>query len=411
MFARPSRVDFECFMATTPSTIAMPQEQTTTLFSARSILVRILAALFAISLLVPLIGAWRHWDFSTASNENRRLAEMPALPKTFKDASRFSDRWLSFFRDHFGLRNTLIHTVALSRFHGLGDDTDGDVIIGKDGWLFFRPDGDQNLIAYRGLNPLSEDELNAWQDVLEKRTAFLASKGIPLLIVIPPDKQTIYPEYLPPEYAPLRHESRLDQLVDRLRRTHSPVHLVDLRPALLAAKSSALLYHRTDTHWNDAGAFVGYGVIIQAVKQLLPKWNIVPQTRDDFVQSSLHPEVGDLARMMDMPDQYPDHGYSLIRKIPFEMPPELMDRNEWIVVDSHDTSKPRLVFYHDSYAIGLAQMIGPHFSRILYACYYPMSSELILNDKPDLVIDEFLERNLYLPPPTDSADIRHFNIR
>jgi alginate O-acetyltransferase complex protein AlgJ len=405
-------------MALTPTSIALPHEETTGNLAlspgraaVRTMLVRLLALVFLLSLFVPLIGTWRHWDFAGASNENRRLAEMPVLPRNFKDAGRYTDRWLSFYRDHFGLRNTLIRAVAETRFHGLGADIDGSVIIGKDGWLFFRPDGDKNLIAYRGLNPLSEEELNAWQDLLERRNAWLASKGIPLLVVMPPDKQTVYSEYLPQEYARLRPQSRMDQLVERLRQTHSPVRFLDLRPALLAAKPAGILYHKTDTHWNDSGAFVGYSVIIRAVRELLPTWNITPQTLDDFWRGPLHAETGDLAKMMDMPDQYPDEGFQLVRKIPFEIPATLMDREEITVTDSHDSSKPRLVFYRDSFGIGLAQMVGPHFGRVVYAFFYSMDPTMIMKEKPDLVIDEFLERNLYIAPPTDPGEIRRFGDR
>jgi hypothetical protein len=402
-------------MALTPISIAMPQEHpglaVAARTSVRTILVRVLALIFLGSLFVPLFGAWRHWDFAGASNENRRLAEVPVLPRTFKDAGRYTDRWLNFYRDHFGLRNTLIRAVALSRFHGLSADTNGNVIIGKDGWLFYRPDGDRDLIAFRGMNPLSEEELTAWQTLLEKRNAWLASRGIPLLVVMPPDKQTIYPEYLPPEYERVRPQSRLDQLVERLRQTHSPVQFLDLRSALLAAKPTGILYHLTDTHWNDSGAFVGYRVIISAVKAMLPKWNIIPRTRDDFVKGPVHREIGDLARMMDMPDQYRDQGFELTGKIPFAIPADLMNRQAFVIQDLNDPKKPSLVFYHDSFGIGLAPMLGPHFGRIAYAYFYEMNPAFILKEKPDLVIDEFLERNLYIAPPTDPPEIRHFGDR
>ncbi|MGD0390444.1 MAG: hypothetical protein ABSC42_15985 [Tepidisphaeraceae bacterium] len=378
----------------------------------RLTLVRVLATLFLASLFLPLIGVFFHWDPAGGSNENRRLAERPSLPRSFNDLTRYSERWLSFYRDHFGLRNTLIRAVAITRFHGLRDEMDGNVVIGKDGWLFLRSDGDENFIAYRGLNPLSDDQLDAWQNLLEKRNVWLAAQGIPFLVVIPPDKETIYPEHLPPELTPVRPESRLDQLVNRLRQSHSPIHFLDLRPALLAAKPSGLLYHRTDTHWNDSGAFVGYREIIHAVQGLLPQWKIVPQTLDDFTVGPPGPEVGDLARMMDMPDQYPDRGFPLIRKKFYPVPPELADTHSVIAIDNQDPKLspklPRLVFYRDSFAIGLVPMLGPHFSRIVYAFQYSMDPALIQAEKPDLVIDEFLERNLYLNPPTDPPAIRKF---
>jgi len=376
----------------------------------RLTLVRVLAALFLPSLFLPLIGACLHWDPAGNSNENRRLAERPSLPRSFSDLTRYSERWLSFYRDHFGLRNTLIRAVAITRFHGLRDDMDGNVVIGKGGWLFLRPDGDENFIAYRGLNPLSADQLDAWQDLLEKRNAWLAAHGIPYLVVIPPDKQSIYPEFLPPELTPVRPESRLDQLVNRLRQSHSPVHFLDLRPALLAAKPSELLYRKTDTHWNDSGAFVGYREIIHAVQYLLPQWKIVPQTLDDFTVGPPGPKVGDLAKMIDMPDQYPDRVFPLIRKSYYPVAPELSDTHRVVTIDNHDpkVKLPRLVFYRDSFALGLVPMLGPHFGRIVYAFEYTMDPALIQKEKPDLVIDEFLERNLYLNPPIDPPAIRWF---
>jgi hypothetical protein len=328
------------------------------------------------------------------------------LPRTFKEATLYSDRWLNFYRDHFGFRNTLIRGVALTTFHGLGSDTDGRVLVGRDGWLFLRPDGDQNFIAFRGLNPFSDDELNAWQHVLEQRAAWLAARGIPCLFVIPPNKETIYPEYLPDEVTPIRPPSRLDQLLKHVRDTHSPIHLLDLRPALFAAKKSGRLYFKTDTHWNDLGAYAAYRAIMDSVMELLPGWKIVPQPRSDFVPGTAPVVQGDLARMMDMSDQYPDEWLSLTRKIPFDVPAGAMDPHGIGVTDINDPALPRLVFYHDSFAIALAPMIGPNFNHVYWSFNYEIDPKAIEREKPDLVIDEFLERNLYLDAPTDAAAIR-----
>jgi hypothetical protein len=378
--------------------------------NARTIFMRLVAAAFLISLFVPLIGTVRHWDVGTANNENRRLTEIPPLPKTSKELNHYSDLWLDFYRDHFGFRNAMIHAVAKSRVLGIGDALNGNVIVGKEGWLFLRPDGDHDLIAFRGLNPLSESELDAWQSLFEKRQFFLASLGIPYLVVIPPDKQTIYPEYLPDQYKVVRHESRLDQLLNRLKQTHSPVTVLDLRPALLAAKANDRLYHKTDTHWNDFGAFVGYTQIINTTRQLLPKWHIVPQTRDEFLVGTLSKERGDLARMMDTPDDFPEEGRNLIRKIPFPIPGTLADRNKIAVMDLKNPALPNLVLYRDSFSIALVPMLGPNFNRVVYAFQYEMEPDTIRQAKPDLVITEFLERNLYIAPPTDSAELRDLKI-
>jgi alginate O-acetyltransferase complex protein AlgJ len=377
----------------------------------RVLLARVLAIVFIAALFVPAVGAWNGWDPSGESQENRRLATRPSVPRNFKDATLYSDRWLNFYRDHFGFRNTLIRGVALTRFHGLGEDTDGRVLVGRDGWLFLRPDGDENFIAFRGLNPFTEDDLDAWQHVLQQRSAWLAARGIPLLVVIAPNKETIYPEYLPWEIYPIQPPSRLDQLVERLQRTHSPVHFLDLRPALMAAKPSGRLYFKTDTHWNALGAYVGYGAMMDATKDLLPRWKIAAQPRSNFGPGKVPFLEGDLARMMDMSDQYPDEWFSMTRKIPFDVPPGAMDPKAVWVTDMNDPTLPRLVFYHDSFAIALAQMIGPSFNHVFWSFSYEIDPKVVEREKPDLVIDEFLERNLYLDPPTDPKEIRQWNIR
>ena len=54
-------------MAMTPTSIALPQEKaglSPGRAAVRTMVVRLLAGLFLLSLFVPLIGAWRHWDFA-----------------------------------------------------------------------------------------------------------------------------------------------------------------------------------------------------------------------------------------------------------------------------------------------------------------------------------------------------------
>lgn len=379
--------------------------------SGRRTSARFFAAFFLLGIFIPLVGAFLHWD-SAESNENRRLASLPGLPRSLKDANNYADNFLAFYRDHFGLRNTLTRAVALTRVRGLGDDTGGAVLLGKDTgkdkWLFFRPDGDPNFIAQRGLDPLTESQLDAWQSLLENRRAYLASRGIPYLLVIPPDKPTIYPEYLPPNYAPVHPVSRLDQLFARLRESHSAIEFVDVRPALLSAKGPQLLYHPTDTHWTDWGAFIAYRQIIPHVQKLLPGWRIVPQTREDFFVGNPIPWPGDLARMMDMPDQYPEIEIPLERKKPYPVPEELAVRHSVFTMNNHAPSLPNLLLCRDSFAIALVPMLGPNFNRIVYSFHDTMDPALIEQCKPDLVIDEFLERNLFLNPPRDPAPIGEF---
>jgi hypothetical protein len=112
--------------------------------------VRLPLALFFLAFLILLsAGTWLHWD-PVESKENRNLAKAPGWPKNFDEAKTFSQRFMVFYRDHFGFRNSLIRGAAIGEFHGgMGPDINDRIIVGKDGWLFYSKD--EKYIATGGL--------------------------------------------------------------------------------------------------------------------------------------------------------------------------------------------------------------------------------------------------------------------
>ena len=47
--------------------------------------------------------------------------------------------------------------------------------------------------------------------------------------------------------------------------------IVDLRPALKAARQDQDVYYKTNTHWNGYGAFIAYTTIINALGSSYPE--------------------------------------------------------------------------------------------------------------------------------------------
>jgi alginate O-acetyltransferase complex protein AlgJ len=384
-------------MAMTPATIAMLPARSAIIPSMRAMLNRVLAAAFLGSLFVPLIGASLHLD-PVPSFENRAMARLPGTPRNFKQFSRYSDLFLAYYRDHFGLRNTLIRGLSLVRFHvGLAFDRDTNIIMGKDGWLFY-PEDQGNLLADRNLEPFTSGDLDVWQRMLEQRCKFCAEHGIRFMVVIPPDKQSVYPELLPVEFSIVGPQSRLDQLIDRLRETNSPVDMIDLRPILSEAKKDRRIYFKTDTHWNGFGAYAAYQVILEAIDRVLPGVKMTPQPPSNF---TVHTSTrsGDLAYFLNLYHEYNEAWPSLDSRIPFP------------AIGFSDTTKgadpraPSLFMIHDSFTGALYQLLGPHFSRVRWEWTKVMNGPEVLSFKPDVVIDEFVENNLFLPTPVDTPDV------
>jgi len=363
---------------------------------------RIVAAIvFLLALFIPLIGTFFHWD-PVPSTENRQMARAPETPHKFKDYTHFSEVFLAYFRDHFGFRNTMIRGLSVAKFHGgMAFDQGTNIILGKDGWLFY-PKKPGSFLADRNLDPFTDADLDVWQRLLERRLAFCADHGIKMIVVIPPDKQSIYPEMLPEDFTRIGKQTRLDQLLDRLRRTHSPVQPIDLRATLLDAKKYHRIYFKTDTHWDDYGAYAAYPVILDAVNKALPWAHLAPQPISDFTPTS-SVRSGDLAFFINLHYEYHEDWPQLIHTPPF---PQIRDPNNPfapVITTGSNPHAPSMYMIHDSYTLYLAQFLGPHFSRVCWEWTYRMNDARVLNFKPDQLMDEFLERTLYSPIPVDNS--------
>src|SRR5688572_12651085 len=160
-------------------------------------------------------------------------------------------------------RNLLISKFANLRLK-MGDRVFSQGLVGKDGWLQFTAGGIlddfQNTMQFSPKNIQQNSQL-----LYEK----LQAQNITLVIIIVPNKDTIYPEQLPDEIQKINEQSRLDLLVAYFKKYGPPV-LIDLRPALQRARQEETIYYKTDTHWNNLGSFAAYSEVMQVLSRSNP---------------------------------------------------------------------------------------------------------------------------------------------
>ena len=194
-----------------------------------------IVVLFLVIIAVPGLGLALGLDRARISeSEMRELADWPEWSWTRKDLAAWPDAFQTYFEDHFTLRNWLINRRASFLWHRFGTTSSDTVIGGKQDWLFYAADG--SLDDWIQLKPFSPSDLEKWRQLLVRRRAFLTRRGIPFLFVIAPDKQMIYPEYMPDTLRRLRDDFRADQLIAYMARTTPDFQILDLRPPLIAAK-------------------------------------------------------------------------------------------------------------------------------------------------------------------------------
>jgi alginate O-acetyltransferase complex protein AlgJ len=362
----------------------------------------IIIGAFLYMIYAPLIMT----DFSTqtvwSSTEKRRLAERPALDLKPGTLTTFPSRFEAYFNDHFGYRNLFIRRYNRIMKKYFAKSPVPNVLIGKNNWLFFT---DSNLIEdFVGVDLFTEEELETWRLNLEHKRNWLAKHGIRYLFVVAPNKQTIYPEYLPDYLQKERGQSRLQQLVAYLK-THSDVSILDLSDVLAEAKKRHRIYHMTDTHWNDRGAYTAYRAIMDRIRQWYPE---IPSAQNRIIESesTLGPG-GDLAGMLDMADAMQEKRPAL-RVQSTCLPQKIQGIDELDLITPNkpksvmtkcDKSKMRAVVFRDSFFEPLIPFMAEDFNQIVYIWTqydHSIMEKLIEQQKPQIVIEEMVERLLIL---------------
>jgi alginate O-acetyltransferase complex protein AlgJ len=363
--------------------------------------------LFVVAITAMGIGAFLPQPHATLDAENRTLAPWPALSLNRAFITAF-DR---AFADRFGGREVLLrlHNRVLVRVFGVSPAP--NVLIGNEGWLFFKgEDGHAFDRYYRGTQPVADAELQRVVDELRRRERFLAAHGIGYVVTIAPDKATIYPEHLPHWATRAAQHSPLDRLTAMIR-ADGALHFVDLRPALTAAKSRSRVYYATDSHWNSIGARIAYGELMRGVGDV-----VAPRlpAAADVTMPPYVPGVdvyhGDLARMTGDVDRFPEPDYAPLWKILAAADARCGKRTdagkdlgyEWY--ECNRPGLPRAVVYRDSMAIPLIPLLSENFSRVVYVSSHKLDPAFILREKPDVVIEEMVERAMLAPLATPMPD-------
>lgn len=266
------------------------------------------------------------------------------------------------------------------------------VLVGLDGWLYYTGEG--NLEDYQCTHPFQPDDLARLRSNLERLNDRLQAQGRSLLVVIAPNKERIYPEHLPSFIQQSGRPCRFDQVTQAMQ--HSPVAIFDPRSILLSEKPVHPVYYRTDTHWNERGAFLVYHAMLERLAEHNPA--LQPWQAEQF---SLQQETirGDLSHLLliDPPLTETAETWHPRRSYPARFLPN--QPNGWVVSEIPDAMLPRAVVFRDSFANNLIPYLSPHFSRAVYISSYVaiphlVAMDIIEQERADVVILEIAERYL-----------------
>ena len=284
------------------------------------------------------------------------------------------------FQENLYKKDFLIGQANFLRIK-LGDRILPRALIGKDGWVDYTGDG--NIDDFQNLKQFKDKKKLVSK--LKALNRYLKSQDIDLLLVVIPNKATIYPDKLPDQIKSMPRESMHDQLITSLEDNNLPI-VVDLRPSMRAARQQQdVFFKNNNTHWNGYGAFVAYTTIMSALQSLHPELKPYQVEDLEFVASDPRVWVPDFFYRPKKPfvqTVHPsgDYGYDQFSAIP-------------------DSKLPTLLMFHDSFGQYylddyLSWNFGnSHFIHLLATPQY-LNPGAIQLFNPDVVIIEVAERNL-----------------
>jgi len=314
------------------------------------------------------------------------LSDHPKLNK-YWNLIQLTGAYQTYFSEHFMFRDqsVILHNEILRSV--LGSITFHDVLVGRKGWLFLTDE--DNLSYYQCDKPFTPDELTTLVDRIKGMREFSRENGAEFLLLIAPNKESIYPEFLPAGINPSGKTCRMDQALEALQA--AGVYTLDLRKTLKEEKSNNQLFFKTDTHWNDNGAFLVYQTIFSELMKVFPDLDIWGFT--DFKPVS-YLRTGDLSKLIPL--------FSPISEVAISLEP-IRERNATVLQgDNSQTilsetgigSNPDAVIFRDSFFMGLLPFFAENFNKAVYRWSFEFDENLILSEKPDIVIYELAERYL-----------------
>jgi alginate O-acetyltransferase complex protein AlgJ len=322
-------------------------------------------------------------DFQT--NPGKFLTSHPVLQE-YWTFTQLPENYLNYFSTHFFLRDQAVtwNNEIISR---MGNKVFHDVLVGSQGWLFLTDEN--NLSYYQCDQPFTEEELSRIVEKVKSMQNFSAQNGADFLLLIAPNKESIYPEFMPPEVVVSGKPCRMDQTINALHSAGLDVR--DLRKPLRDGKTTKQLYFRTDTHWNDDGAFLIYQGVIPNLKKRFPSLDIWSES--DFEMGD-EVVTGDLSHLIPLEKPFSENSVVFTPLRPREAQIRQGDDSKTIISETGNQKNPNTVVFRDSFFMGLLPFFAESFNRAIYRWAFDFDQDLIATEKPDLVIYELAERYL-----------------
>ncbi|MCU0523020.1 MAG: hypothetical protein MUF84_20330 [Anaerolineae bacterium] len=294
----------------------------------------------------------------------------------------------------FPARRAAVRVRSLLSAYVFHDPIVGDsVLMGEGGWLFLADEWELN--ALQKVNAATFTPEAALSGMV-RMNDLVRSQGGALFTFVIPNKTTAYAEHIANPVPVLGQSNDAELLVSYSQALPSPISVRWLSEFL---DSDIPVYLRTDTHWNDLGAFAAYQEIVRSLGDRRVE-SAMLQPHD--LSRSTRVQAGDLTRMVGLAPEHQENVVRLAVRAPRAVAEAPVDFGCDSGVQTYHVASadlPTALIIHDSFGQAMIPYLAESFSTSWFVhfslcpqAFYGRLSVVELT-RPDYVVVPLVERD------------------
>ncbi len=347
---------------------------------------------FLLPIILLVVAVYYPFVANMFVSNTELLDNRPLKSKPIKFSSTFSRDFEQYYNDTFaGRKKLIVKYVKLKQ--KLKIDT-GQYFYGQDGWMFYdsaKINNGNSMLDYYASVLLDDEQLQQMRKGLEEEKKFYESYGAKYMLLVAPNKENIYSEYMPERMQKMRVSdfSVSDQGAQYLN--EHQINVLNLKSVLLSSKPlyPYNLYYKKDTHWNAIGGYIGFYSLMEELKKMGAGGFLQPLTvnmisPNGLVGQDMHPTEKDMSYII---DYLQDRDFTKTE----------IHANKLIVYDNNNPISDKTIMLEgDSFAGMLLPYLAKNYRRVVNVAagikdlnFY---KDVMREYHPDIVVRELVER-------------------
>lgn len=325
--------------------------------------------------------------------ENYQLTSLAEKPNfSLQTISEFPTKYEDYYNDYLPFKNQILNCRGLFYLNILHSTSSSKhIILGKDNWLFYsNPTQPDNPIGdFRNFNYYSQSDSEFIKNKLLKTRDYLASKNTDFYILVLPNKENVYSDYMPKmiKQNSNRSLSKTEILLYKFK-ANTDLNIIYPKKELIDGRKICDTYYKNDTHWNNYGAYLG---TIELMKKLDSNFYV----EEPKISIGDESPYKDLARLNHLfytssPKIVIDNFYNTVTST-------LIDEDgvNYKVYKSNGPYDKTMVLVGDSFGAVMIDYLSKLYTTFIYVNRNYCKPEMLEKYNPDIVVYECLERFSY----------------